>query len=118
VADIFDKVFVYVHIIRIDWTQRLRFRRSFLTRDQFDGFLSEEGAPACLARSNKVLLTGFEVDFQCFGTGTLKGVVANRQAQRNKTALLNPHHFPAIAKNNNLVFVVIAAQHRIPQDAA
>jgi hypothetical protein len=118
VANILDKILVYVYITRVQWTERLRFRRRFLACDQLDGFLSEEGAPASLARSNKILPARLQVDFQSPGASTLKGVMANRQTQRDKIALLNLQHFLAIAKDNNLVLVVIATEDRIPPDAA
>ena len=118
VTNILDKIFVHVYIIRVERTERLRFRRRFLASDQLDGFLSEEGAPASLAWSNKVLPARLQVDFQSPGASTLEGVVANRQMQRDKIALLNPQHFLAIAINDDLVLVVIATEDGIPPDAA
>jgi hypothetical protein len=44
--------------------------------------------------------------------------MANRQTQRDKISLLNLQHFPAIAKDKNLVVVVIATEDCIPPDAA
>lgn len=118
VANILDKILVYVYIARIEWTERLRFRRRFLACDQLDRFLSEERAPASLARSNKVLPARLQVDLQSPGASTLEGVVANRQTQRDKIALLNPQYLLAIAINDDLVLVVIATEDRIRPDAA